>query len=68
MRGIIPPPKIIIIKKEEPCEVYFPSPFILRVNIQGYIIEQEENKIKLNGYVNLDPAPAQFIVVTGDFN
>ena len=34
------PPKIIIIKKEEPWEVYFPNPSIDRAKIQGHIIEQ----------------------------
>ncbi len=44
--GIIPPPKIIITKNAEPCEVYFPSPFILKENIEGHIIEQNKPPLK----------------------
>ena len=40
--GIIAPPKIIITRKEEPCEVYFPKPVILSEKIQGHIIEQNK--------------------------
>ena len=40
--GIIAPPKIIIIKKADPCEVYFPNPEMLKVKIQGHIIEQNK--------------------------
>ena len=40
--GIIAPPRIIIIKKADPCEVYFPRPAILKVKIQGHIMEQNK--------------------------
>ena len=44
--GIIAPPKIIIIKNDEPCEVYFPIPLILNEKIQGHIIEQNKPPVK----------------------
>ena len=44
--GIIAPPNIIITKKEEPCDVYFPKPLILNANIDGHIIEQNSPPLK----------------------
>merc|ERR1712078_817646 len=44
--GIIAPPRIIITKKEEPCDVYFPKPVMLKENIQGHIIEQNKPPVK----------------------
>ena len=44
--GIIAPPNIIITKKEDPCEVYFPSPVILSEKMQGHIIEQNSPPVK----------------------
>ena len=41
IRGIIAPPKIIIIKKDEPWEVYFFKSYILIAKIHGHIIEQK---------------------------
>ena len=35
------PPKIIMIKNADPWAVYFPRPAILKVNMQGHIIEQK---------------------------
>ena len=50
--GIIAPPNIIMIKNADPCDVYFPSPEILNVKIQGHMIEQnrppESNAYKAN--------------------
>ena len=40
------PPKIIIIKKAEPWEVYFPKPAILNEKIHGHIIEQKRPPLK----------------------
>ena len=44
--GIIPPPKIIIIKNAEPCVVYFPSPATDKLNMHGHIIEQNKPPLK----------------------
>ena len=44
--GIIAPPRIIITRNEEPCEVYFPRFFILSEKILGHIIEQNKTKLK----------------------
>ena len=44
--GIIAPPKTIITKNEEPCEVYFPSPCILNAKMDGHIIEQNSPPLK----------------------
>src|SRR4051812_19734488 len=38
--GIAAPPAIIIISKEEPCDVYFPSPAMDKEKMQGHITEQ----------------------------
>ena len=38
--GIIPPPKIIMIKNADPCAVYLPSPIIDKEKIELHIIEQ----------------------------
>ena len=38
--GIIAPPKIIIIKNADPCDVYFFNPEILNEKMHGHIIEQ----------------------------
>ena|ERR1017187_6359809 len=38
--GIQAPPNIIITSNEEPCVVYFPSPAMARVKMQGHITEQ----------------------------
>ena len=44
--GIIAPPNIIITRNEEPWEVYFPRPLILRAKIEGHIIEQNNPPLK----------------------
>ena len=44
--GIIAPPNIIITKKEDPWEVYFPRPVILSEKMQGHIIEQNNPPVK----------------------
>lgn len=44
--GIIAPPKIIITKKELPCEVYFPKSCILKAKMEGHIIEQHKPPLK----------------------
>ena len=44
--GIIAPPNIIITKKEEPWDVYFPKPWILKAKIEGHIIEQKRPPLK----------------------
>src|ERR1700741_1444116 len=44
--GMIPPPKIIMIKNAAPCLVYFPNPAIDKLKIDGHMIEQ--NKPPLN--------------------
>ena len=66
--GIIAPPKIIIIKNDEPCDVYFPRPFILKSKMQGHIIEQNKPPLikaynatypLLNNPINIDKIPKQ---------
>src|ERR1700744_2109516 len=40
--GIIEPPKIIIINKDEPWPVYFPKPAMAKEKIEGHMIEQHK--------------------------
>ena len=44
--GIMAPPKIIIIKNEDPWEVYFFKSYILIAKMQGHIIEQKRPPLK----------------------
>ena len=39
---MIAPPKIIIIKKADPCDVYLPNPAMLNVKIHGHMMEQNK--------------------------
>ena len=59
------PPKIIITKKEEPCEVYFPRPVMLSEKIQGHIIEQNNPPVrKANKAICPDPNIPTNIAIT----
>ncbi len=40
INGITPPPKIIIIKKEEAFPVFFPSPAIAKSKMEGHMIDR----------------------------
>ena len=50
------PPKIIITKNDEPWDVYFPKPVILKENIHGHMIEQNKPPVrKANNAISPDP-------------
>ncbi len=42
----MPPPKIIMIKKAEPCVVYLPKPVMDSVKMQGHMMEQHNPPLK----------------------
>ena len=52
--GIIAPPKIIIIRNDDPWEVYFFKPVILNEKIHGHMMEQNNPPHK-NAYILTSP-------------
>ena len=68
--GIIAPPRIIIIKKEDPCEVYLPNPLILKSKIQGHIIEQNNPPLinENNATYPLENNPVNIAIIPNNPN